>query len=192
MRHTSALSRKQHGFTLLELVFAVVILGIIFVLGARMLGRSFETYDLMQKTSDVDWQGRVALERMVRELRNVRSDADLNISATSTDPIFFADAAGTPACFCYESASKTVRRGSSVAPNCGTGGVAPTATCGATGTQPLADNVIANGLNFYFYTATGATTATPAQVQMIALSLSVTEGGVSETYRAGIQPRSVP
>jgi hypothetical protein len=147
---------------------------------------------MTQKVTDIDWQGRVALERMVRELRNIRSDTDLTMSATSTDPIFFADASGATACFCYESVSKTVRRGTSVAPSCGTGGVAPTANCGATATQPLADNVVANGLNIYYYTATGATAATASQVQMIALSLAVTEGTISTTYRAGVQPRGVP
>jgi prepilin-type N-terminal cleavage/methylation domain-containing protein len=180
------------GFTLIEVVVTVVIVGIIFVLGGLMMGRAFETYDATQKTTDVDWQGRVALERMVRELRNIRSDTDLTMSTTSTDPIFFADPSGATACFCYESVTKTVRRGSSVAPNCGSGGVAPTASCGATGTQALADNVIANGLNIYYYTATGSAATSSSQVQAIALSLAVTEGTITETYRAGVQPRGVP
>ena len=180
------------GFTIIEMVITIVLVGIVFVLGALMLGHAFDSYDATQKTTDVDWQGRVALERMVRELRGIRSSADLTMSSISTDPIFFTDASGNNVCFCYESVTKTVRRGTSSAPNCGTGGVAPTTTCGATSSQPLADNVIANGLNIYYYTTTGAAPTAASQVQTIAVSLAVTEGVITETYRAGVQPRNLP
>jgi prepilin-type N-terminal cleavage/methylation domain-containing protein len=192
MRLRNDIQRMQRGFTLIEMVITVMLVGIVFVFGSMMLGRAFESYDATQKTTDVDWQGRVALERMIREIRNIRSNTDLTLSATSTDPIFFVNGSGNTACFCYESVTKTVRRGTSVAPNCGAGGAAPTATCGANATQPLADNVVANGLNIYYYTTTGTAAATAAQVQTIVLSLAVTEGTISETYRAGVQPRNVP
>ncbi len=183
---------RQAGFTLLEVVVTMVVLGVVFVIGSKMLGKSYETYDLEKRTTNVDWQGRVALERMIRELRGIRSASDLTLPASSTAPIFFNDAGGSSVCFCYESGSLTVRRGTSVAPNCGTGGVAPTATCGTGSTQPLADKVVANGLNFYFYDSAGASTASAASVQVIALTLAVTEGNVSQTYRASVQPRGLP
>ena len=189
---TATIKRTQRGFTIIELVATVVIVGIVFALGSLMLGRAYETYDVEQKTSDLDWQGRVALERMVREIRGIRSGADLTMSATSTAPIFFTDTRGNAVCFCYESASLTVRRGTSLPPNCGTGGVAPTTSCGTGSTQPLADKVSANGLNFYYYDATGGVAASAASVQVIALSLAVTEGSISETYRASVQPRGIP
>jgi len=183
---------RSAGFTLVELIVTVVIVGIVFVLGALMLGRSYQTYDVEQKATDVDWQGRVALERMVRELRQIRSAADLTLPASSTAPVFFNDAQGRAICFCYESSTGTVQRGTSIAPNCGAGGVAPTASCGTGSTQPLADYVVAGGLNFYFYDGAGAAAASAAQVQVIALTLAVTEGPVSETYRASVQPRGLP
>lgn len=192
MRATPFIRRVQHGFTLVEIVVTIVLLSIVFVLGSKMLGKAYDTYDVEKKTTDVDWQGRVALERMVREIRGIRSGADLTMPAISTAPIFFTDASGSAVCFCYESAGSTVRRGTSLPPNCGTGGVAPTAACGTGSTQVLADNIIPNGLNFYFYDASGAAPASAAQVQIIALSLAVTEGSISETYRASVQPRGIP
>ncbi len=177
---------------MVEMVITIAIVGIIFGLGALMLGKSFQSYDLAQKTTDVDWQGRVGLERMARELRNIRSNADLTMSATSTAPVFFNDVSGNAVCFCYESTTNTVRRGSSVAPNCGAGGVAPTPTCGTGSTQVLASNVVASGLNFYYYDTSGAAAASAAQVHVIALTLQVTEGSVNQTYRTTVQPREFP
>jgi len=170
----------------------IVIVGIVFVLGALMMGRAFESYDLTQKTTYTDWVGRMTLERMARELRSIRSSADLTMSGTSTNPIFFNDMAGSAICFCYESATQTVRRGTSAAPNCGTGGVVPTLSCGAGSTRALADNVVANGLNFYYYTATGAAAASAAQVHVIAITLQVSRGGIGEIYRTTVQPRELP
>ena len=74
---------RHRGFTLLEVVVTMVILSIVAVLGSKMLGRAYETYDLEKRTTNVDWQGRVGLERMVRELRGIRSSADLTLPATS-------------------------------------------------------------------------------------------------------------
>src|SRR5690349_11514938 len=96
-----AATHKQttQGFTIIEMVITIVLVSIVFVLGALMLGRAFDSYDATQMTTDVDWQGRVALERMVRELRGIRSSADLTMSSTSTDPIFFTDVGGNNVCF---------------------------------------------------------------------------------------------
>jgi prepilin-type N-terminal cleavage/methylation domain-containing protein len=185
--------RSRHaGFTLLEVIMTVTILSIVFVLGSKMMGKAYESYDLEKRTTSVDWQGRLALERMMRELRGIRSSADVTLPASSNAPIFFTDIAGGNVCFCYESVSATVRRGTSTGPSCGTGGVAPTASCGTGSTRALAGNVDPNGLNFYFYDANGNATASAASLQLIGLSLAVRDGNVAETYRASVQPRGLP
>src|SRR3989344_299758 len=119
------------GFTLVEMVIVIVVVGVIFAIGGLVLGRAFESYDLTRKTTDVDWQGRVAMERMVRELREIRSATatDLAISATSTDPIYFNDADGNPVCFVLSAGS--LQRGVDV----------PGAASCATNLRPLADNI---------------------------------------------------
>src|SRR4030067_388923 len=80
------------GFTMVEMIIFIVVVGAIFAVGALVLGRAFESYDLTQKTTEVDWQ------RRVRDLRDIRS-------ATATDLVFslteigFNDTDGNPACF---------------------------------------------------------------------------------------------
>lgn len=170
---------RARGFTLVEMIIVIVIVGAIFAVGSLVLGRTFESYALTRQTADVDWQGRVAMERMVRELREIRSatSADLSISATSTNPIYFYSVDGSPICFVLSSGS--LRRGVD----------APGAGGCATSLQPLADNVTANGLNFYYYRNDGVATSTPSEVFFITVTLAVTEGGIGETYRATVQPR---
>ncbi len=168
-----------HGFTMVEMIITIVIVGIISVLGAAMMGKAFESYDLAQKTTDVDWQGRVALERMARELRNIRSATatDIAPSATSTNPIRFIDGNGSTACFVLSAGS--VQRGDD----------GPAAASCVTNLRPLADNVVANGLNFYYYDSAGTATAVAANVFYITVTLQVTEGTITETYRTSVQPR---
>lgn len=168
------------GFTMVEMIIVIVVVGVIFAIGALVLGRAFESYDLTRKTTDVDWQGRVAMERMVRELRQIRSATatDLAISATSTDPIYFNDADGNPVCFVLSAGS--LRRGEDGPP--GLGGC-------TTNLQPLADNV--TSLNFNYYDNVGAATTTA--VYYITVRLAVSEnsvgGSINETYRVTLQPR---
>ena len=178
MRPATRLTRAP-GFTMVEMIIVIVIMGAIFAVGSLVFGRAFESYALTRQTANVDWQGRVAMERMTRELREIRSATatDLAISATSTDPIYFYDADGNPVCFVLSSGS--LRRGVD----------APGAGSCASSLQPLADNVTANGLNFYYYQNDGTATSAPSEVFFITVTLAITEGGISETYRVTVQPR---
>lgn len=170
---------RERGFTMVEMIIVIVILGAIFAIGSLMFGRAFESYALTRQAADVDWQGRVALERMVRELREIRSatSTDLSISATSTNPVYFYDADGNPVCFVL--AYGSLQRGVD----------APGAGSCATSLQPLADNVTANGVNFYYYQNDGSATSTPSEVYFITVTLAIAEGGINETYRVTVQPR---
>ena len=169
---------------MVEMIIVIVVVGAIFAVGALVLGRAFESYDLTQKTTEVDWQGRVAMERMVRELRDIRS-------ATATDLVFslteigFNDTDGNPACF--RLSGTTLQRDTE----------GPAAACGTVNPpdpQPLADNVVATtGLNFYYYQQDGSVAVSADQVYYITVALNVVEnsigGSINETYRVTLQPR---
>jgi prepilin-type N-terminal cleavage/methylation domain-containing protein len=169
------------GFTMVEMVIVIVVVGAIFAIGALVLGRAFESYDLTRKTTDVDWQGRVAMERMARELRNARSATATDLWLSGASPaaeIRFNDIDGNAVCF--RLSGSTLQRSAD-----GPGG-----TCGTTNPQPLADNVVANGLSFYYYRNDGtAETTTAANVYYITVTLQVTEGNITETYRVTVQPQ---
>ena len=172
-RHTAT------GATLVEMIVVIVIFGIVMSIGVMVLGRSFESYQLTREATNVDWHGRVALERLTRELRDIRSATatDLAISGTSTNPIYFYGADGNPVCFVLTSGS--LRRGTD----------APGAGSCTSNVQPLADNVATNGLNFYYFKSDGTAAASATEVYYITVTLSITVGGVSETYRVSVQPR---
>lgn len=162
------------GVTLVEMVIVIVVVGAIFALGALVLGRAFESYALTRESTDADWQGRVAMERMLRELRDIRSASAQDLAIFPTR-IHFYGADGLPACFVL-SGGRLFR-----------GTDPPGAAACASNLQPLADNV--NGLNFYYYRRDGAVASLPSEVFFITLTLTVTEGGISESYRASVQPR---
>jgi hypothetical protein len=161
---------------MVEMIIVIVVLGAIFAIGALVLGRAFESYVLTQQTTGVDWQGRVAMERMVRELRGIRSATATDLAIATPGEIYFTDIGGNAVCF-YRSGAGELRRGTAMA-NCSSGA-----------TQPLADNVAAGGLTFSYFQQDGTVTATPSQVYYVTVSLAVSEGSISETYRVSVKPR---
>ena len=165
---------RARGFTMLEAIIVIAIVGAIFGLGAIVIGRAFESYDLARRASEVDWQGRVALERMARELRQVRSLTPGDF-AFAANEVRFIDADGNAVCF--RLAGGSVERSED----------GPAGACGATNPQPLADNVV--GLAFAFYDQDGATAATAPEIYYISTVLQVARGDIGEAFRVTVQPR---
>jgi prepilin-type N-terminal cleavage/methylation domain-containing protein len=174
--------RDRAGFTLVEIVMVIVIVAGVFAVGGLVMGRAFESYDLARTSTDTDWQGRVAFERMVRELREIRSVAATDLSFPGAFPsaqIRFIGANGTSGCFALSGGS--LQRGDD----------APAAASCATNLRPLADNVAAGGLNFYYYASDGSEAVSVGLVRYITVTLAVSRGGVSETYRSTVRLRRI-
>ena len=60
---------KQSGFTLVEITFVVVILGIVAVIGSSFVVSALESYRTAQARNQLVQRGRLAMEQMARELR---------------------------------------------------------------------------------------------------------------------------
>lgn len=60
---------KQKGFTLVEITFVVVILGIVAVIGSNFVVSALESYRTAQMRNQLVQRGRLSLEQMARELR---------------------------------------------------------------------------------------------------------------------------
>lgn len=164
---------RAHGFTLVEVILVMVLLGIIAAVGAQIMGAGLQSYVATRDSLNVDAQARLALERMTRELRAVRSPSALTLAPSNE--VTFIDTDGTPIRYCLAMVN-----------GC------PGTTAGELmrNSQPLASGV--SGLGFTYSDRNGAPTADPAQVFYISVQFSVAQGGMGGSYRATVNPRNFP
>lgn len=168
---------RAAGFTFIEIIMTLVILGIVGALGVSMFGNSIQAYLDGRDLLDADWRARSAIERMTRELRAVRSASAADLNIATAGQIRFNDKYGNSACFYL--AGATLMRSADFA-----------AACGTTSPQALADGVSA--LAFTYYQNDGVTVAPPASpnlVRFIVAQLTVTTGGAPASYRVTVTPR---
>ncbi len=155
---------RQAGFTYIELVMVIVLLAIIAAAGAQMMGRGFQVYITGRNVAESDWQGRVALERMTREIRSIRAPADI-VTMAAAD-LKFTDVDGNS--IEYVLSSSDLMRN----------------------TQSLATGI--SGLSFTYLDKNGAVTATAAQVYYIVVGFTATQGTLSKSFQTTVSPRNFP
>lgn len=156
---------RQLGFSLVELIVVIVVLGIIASMGAIVVRDGMLGYLLGREITSADSQGRLALERITRELRNAAAIAPANACGTST--FTFSDISSTLISY-SQSANTLLRNG-----------------------QPLADNLALNGLRFYCLQSDGQTYSTiPSAVYYVTVSMIVSTTNTSATYRSTVKPRN--
>lgn len=154
---------NESGFTLVEMVMVIVILGIIAATASTMLSNGFTAFLTGQNVTDADWQGRLAMERLEGDLRAVRSPSDI-ATATATQ-LIFTDMSGTS--ITYQLSGTTLMRNA----------------------QVLADGV--GGLTFAYYDLNGSATAVLTSIRYISYSLNITQKGTNYTVATTIYPRNL-
>jgi prepilin-type N-terminal cleavage/methylation domain-containing protein len=158
---------RQPGFTLVELIVVMVVLGIIASMGAIVVHDGMLGYLRGREITSADWQGRLALERITRELRDVAAPGSVSIDPSSCGSSGFSFVNITANQIIYTLPSSTLLRNA----------------------QPLADNV--TGLRFYCLQGDGQTyTTTPSAVYYVTVSMIVSTANTSATYRSTVKPRS--
>lgn len=75
--------RGARGFTLIEMTVSITILGALVVALSMMMVEMYQSYSGQQQFADQDAQARLAMERIVRDLRDARSRADLGAAGAS-------------------------------------------------------------------------------------------------------------
>lgn len=158
---------RQLGFSLIELIVVTVVLGIVASMGAVVVRDGMLGYLRGREITSADWQGRLALERMTRELRDIAAPNFSNVAATSCDSSTFAFSDIDAAPISYTQSTTTLLRNG----------------------QPLADNV--TGLRFYCLESDGQTYSTvPSAVYYVTVSMIVSTANTSAAYRSTVRPRS--
>jgi len=165
-------ARAQRGFSFIELVMVIVVFGIVAAVAAPLLNNAFRAYFTGKDIAETDWQARVAIERMTRDLRGIRAPVD--ITMTSASDMSYVDTDGNAVRYCQ-----------------GAVGGCP----GAAGDlmrngQALASGV--SGLAFSYLTRAGAATATPASVFYVTVAFTDPQNNVVKSYSATVSPRNFP
>ena len=157
------------GFSLMELVVVIMLMGILFSAGAVLLGKVFTSYFTARDITDAQWQGLVALERMTRELRLARSATAADLAISTSTQIAFTDINGDAIAYSLNGTALTRSSGGA--------------------SLALADKM--STLNFFYLQGDGQTTAaTAANVSYITVRIRVVDGDYDETLRATVQPRA--
>ena len=156
---------EQSGFSLVELILVIVIIGAIAMGASLLIGQAAQNYQKEDNYSAITNEDRIALEEMAREIRLLRRPGDITSScAANTTALVFTDTGGNIMNYSFSGSVLT-----------------------ANGTT-LAGNVSAFTLTFY--DNNGNVTTTCSSVWNIGIALTGAQGNDLITMRTQIHPRS--
>jgi prepilin-type N-terminal cleavage/methylation domain-containing protein len=83
----------NEGFTLMEIILVLVLIGIMAGVLVPTLQEGVQSYTVTETRGDLTAQARQAATRMIRELRNIQKEADNtpNISSANVTTVTFVD-----------------------------------------------------------------------------------------------------
>jgi len=149
---------KQKGASLIELIIVILLVGILAAGSAELLRLGFLSYATGASSIEADTQGRIALERMKRDIRDIPSSSD--ITSASATALTFIDSNGTS--ITYQLSGTNLMRNSDI----------------------LAKDI--QTLSFGYYDSVGALAVTTATIRYITVSLVVNNGATSLTLITGV------
>jgi|GEM_PF-3384490 len=150
------------GFTLIELIAAMVIMGIFGSFFAHSFQIAGESYHGVIVRQELLRDGRIALERMTREIRVVATATGVDAVTLSSSEFSFRDRYGNT--YTYSHVGDSVLRN----------GVA------------LVDSVAT--FAFGYYRKNGSTTTNGNDLHLVVVTFTLSRGGESIPFRATITP----
>jgi prepilin-type N-terminal cleavage/methylation domain-containing protein len=175
--------RRIEGFTLWELVMVIVILGILGAFVGPVAYNAIRSYDAVQKSTNTNAKIRYAMERIAREMRDVRRQvtdaAALDIPSMTATSMAFFKTDGT----------RVVLYGVSGGVNLAYSIVANPAFSTLTGM--LVDQVQAGSFSLGYVEQGGTTVAGSASsIVFVQVSMTLTEGAVTVPARLRVDLRN--
>lgn len=156
----------QAGFTLVEMVITIVVIGIIAGISAMLILQAMRGYSDQDVRADLTNQARLAIERMAREIREARDCTATDITTMAPGTLAFVDNTGTAITY-TTSGTDLTRNGTA-----------------------LASSV--SGLTFSYLRRGGppdVSAGSAAQVWNVDVALTVSRSGETHIHRIRVHPR---
>lgn len=163
------------GFTLIEIVLTIVLVGILAGVAATIIMQGARAYSTGQSLGEAHQQARFAMDRMAREIRLIRTRTVADITTWNNLMLEYFDINGTRVGF--QLAGGNLQRREN-------GGAWQTLATGITPTPP------AGNLFTYFNVAGGTPPVNEAALWAIQIDLVATQGTESLTLRTRVHPRN--
>ena len=160
--------KSSQGFTLIEMIMVIVILGIIIGMSSSLLTQGLNTFSTGENIVNANWQGEIAMERMSRDILLIRSPADVTTIASNN--LAFTDISNNTISYSLSGTSLNLTENGN--------------------TSILADGV--QSLTFSYFDKNGASTATTTLVRLIRISINITQNNANYTLTTAIYPRNLP
>ena len=166
---------NSRGFTLIEIVITIVLVSILSGLAAMIILQGVKAYSTEQYRSDVHYQSKLAVERMAREIRLIRSQTAGDIPTMAATDLFFCDVTGKAVEF--QLLGQVLNRRES-------------ATCSPLawgGWNALSSSGV-NSMTFTYLDPAGAGGATAVNLWFVVIDMTDTQGSETLKIRTRVHP----